>query len=177
MKELAASDEFEFLEPAHAELLAALHAASDDSPWNAESFASLLRHRHRFGWLAHEAGAPAGYILVQAIAGEGEILSLAVRPEARRRAIARRLVERAMSEVERRGARRLLLEVAASNLPARTLYDALGFRQIGTRRAYYQRRDGLEDALVMSYVFKLEESGLGAAAGGRGGASKRAPER
>lgn len=161
------SDEFEFLEPAHAGTLAVLHAASDESPWNSESFASLLRHRHRFGWMAHLNRAPAGYILVQAIAGEGEILSLAVHPAARRRGIARALVGRAFLEVERRGARRLLLEVAASNLPARNLYDRLGFRPIGTRRAYYQRPGGLEDALVMSYVFGKEQPT--AAAGGHGG--------
>lgn len=155
------------LTSAHAELLSMLHADSTEMPWNAESFESLLRHRHRFGWLADADGEPAGYILVQAIAGEAEILSLAVRPALQGRKIGRRLVERALHEVPRHGARRLLLDVAKSNAPALSLYSALGFRRIGERRAYYQRRGGLEDALVMSYVF-VEETGpaTGRAPGG-----------
>lgn len=145
--------EFEPLSSAHADLLSSLHADANELPWSPESFASLLRHRHRFGWLAELNAEPAGYVLVQAIAGEAEILSLAVRPALQGRGIGRRLVERALEEIDARGAPRLLLEVAVSNEPALRLYRRLGFREIGRRRAYYQKRGGLEDALVMAYVF------------------------
>ena len=48
------------------------------------------------------------------------------------------------------GAGALFLEVGADNPPARALYEAMGFRAIGTRTAYYRRGDGpLVDALVM----------------------------
>jgi ribosomal-protein-alanine N-acetyltransferase len=155
------------LTSAHAPILTGLHAEASDAPWNADSFASLLRHQHRFGWLIEDEGAPAGYILVQAIAGEAEILSLAVKPAMQRRGLGRRLIERALEEVERRGAKRLLLEVATSNAPALALYAGLGFSTIGGRRAYYQRRGGLEDALVMAYVFTepgIKQGPQGAAA-------------
>lgn len=162
------------LSSAHADILSALHADSAEMPWNAESFASLLRHRHRFGWLATVEEEPAGYILVQAVAGEAEILSLAVQPALQGRKIGRCLVERALKEVPLRGARRLLLEVATSNTRALALYAALGFRRIGERRAYYQRRGGLEDALVMAYV--CDERPLPAVGRPAGGRSERKPE-
>jgi [ribosomal protein S18]-alanine N-acetyltransferase len=155
------------LAPAHADLLSSLHSESAEMPWSADSFASLLRHRHRFGWLAQVGDVPAGYILVQAIAGEAEILSLAVRPPMQGRGIGRKLTERALDEVHKHGARRLLLEVAASNERAIALYNSLGFRPIGRRRAYYQRRGGLEDALVMSYVWS-KPAAAAAIPGGQG---------
>jgi ribosomal-protein-alanine N-acetyltransferase len=169
------SEELVILAPEDAATLASLHAESADMPWSADSFSSLLLHRNRFGWLARVHDRAAGYILVQAIAGDAEILSLAVRPAMQGQGLGRRLVERALQDVRRRGAGRLLLEVAASNAPARALYGRLGFRAIGTRRAYYQRPGGLEDALVMSYVFE-DEAGLSASANPSGGQAGSGPE-
>ena len=45
------------------------------------------------------------------------------------------------------GARLILLEVRRSNLPAISLYRALGFYAMGVRRAYYA--DNQEDAVEM----------------------------
>ena len=41
------------------------------------------------------------------------------------------------------------LEVRASNAPARALYDALGFEEVGRRRNYYRTESGREDAILM----------------------------
>jgi ribosomal-protein-alanine N-acetyltransferase len=50
------------------------------------------------------------------------------------------------AEAARQGAERLFLEVATGNAPARALYAAMGFVEIGQRRHYYP--DG-DDALIM----------------------------
>jgi ribosomal-protein-alanine N-acetyltransferase len=48
------------------------------------------------------------------------------------------------------GAQTLFLEVGADNPLARALYEAMGFRVIGTRPAYYRRGEGPPaDALIM----------------------------
>ena len=53
------------------------------------------------------------------------------------------------------GARALFLEVGADNPPARALYEAMGFRVIGARAAYYRRGDGPPaDALIMRLSLK-----------------------
>ena len=48
------------------------------------------------------------------------------------------------------GATRCYLEVRASNVAARGLYEKLGFQLDGLRKNYYTTAAGREDALLMS---------------------------
>ena len=83
-------------------------------------------------------------------AGEAQLLNVCVAPDAQGaghgRALSACLVERAHVA----GAGRVFLEVRLSNRVAMTLYDALGFQEVGRRRGYYRTETGREDALVMA---------------------------
>lgn len=128
-----------------AEALSSLHAEAFDAPWSAEAFATLLGQPGVL--LQAEAD---GFVLVQVAADEAEILTLAVRPSARRRGTGSRLVAAASDRAFDRGARRLFLEVAADNAAALALYAALGFEPAGRRPRYYARKDGpAVDALLL----------------------------
>ena len=83
------------------------------------------------------------------MAGEAEVLTLAVDPAQRRRGVARALLERGADWAADHGAEMLWLEVAADNAAARGLYAAAGFQEAGRRRGYYGRTGGAVDALVM----------------------------
>ncbi len=85
-------------------------------------------------------------MLARALADEAEILTLAVVPTLRRHGIGRDLVRRALVHAASLGLGACLLEVAASNSPARALYAAQGFAEVGRRNRYYP--DG-GDALVL----------------------------
>ena len=76
-------------------------------------------------------------------------MTLAVRPERRRRGLGQALVEAALADPASAGARRVYLEVRPSNLAARALYGSLGFTETGVRPRYY----GDEDALLMTLDF------------------------
>ncbi len=78
---------------------------------------------------------------------ELHINSLAVAPAWRRKGVARRLLLQVLREAQQAGARAATLEVRASNLAARRLYEGLGFRVEATRRDYYQAPR--EDALLL----------------------------
>jgi len=91
-------------------------------------------------------GAVCGYIGLKLISDEAHVMTIAVRPEYRRRGFARTLVEAALADPASDCARRVHLEVRPSNAGARALYGALGFVQTGLRPAYY----GDEDALLMT---------------------------
>ena len=80
-------------------------------------------------------------------ADEGEILNLAVVPAGRRRGLGHALVHRILETLASRGARAIYLEVRESNAPARRLYAAHGFREVGRRKQYYRRP--IEDAIVL----------------------------
>ncbi len=93
----------------------------------------------------------AGFLTGRAVAGEAELLTLAVSPQARRRGLGRRLVERFVYQARLRGATRAFLEVSAENAAAIALYDSAGFAQAGRRRGYYRDADGRRiDALVLA---------------------------
>jgi ribosomal-protein-alanine N-acetyltransferase len=130
--------------------LAALHATAFDQPWDATAFVDLLASPG-VGALGVETDeGPVGLVLLRAIAGEAEILTLAVVPAARRRGVGRVLVEAAAGTAAGLGAEVLWLEVAADNAAALALYGAAGFDIAGRRRAYYSRTDApAQDAVVM----------------------------
>jgi [ribosomal protein S18]-alanine N-acetyltransferase len=129
-----------------AQALAAIHAEAFDAPWPAEAFAALLAQPG----VMLEA-TPDGFVLMQAAADEAEILTLAVRPAARRKGVATALVEMAARRAELAGAGRLFLEVAEDNVAARALYARLGFEPAGRRPRYYARPEGpAVDALLLA---------------------------
>ena len=97
-------------------------------------------------------GAPLGYALGWWVIDELEVLAVGVLPEARRQGVGRRLVEHLLEAARASGGRRVLLEVARSNVAARQLYEGAGFRVFNVRRGYY-RATG-DDALEMEHLLE-----------------------
>jgi ribosomal-protein-alanine N-acetyltransferase len=132
--------------PVVAARLAALHAEAFEASWDASAFETLLDQP---GMKAVEAAD--GFILIRTVAGEAEILTLAVRPSARRRGLGADLLAKGLVLALAGGAGRLFLEVAEDNLAARALYARAGFTEAGRRRGYYARPGGpAADALVLA---------------------------
>jgi len=123
--------------PAHAGLLAALHAEAFATGWSEDALRALLVQPHVAACLAVRAGRPAGFILMRTAVAEAEVLTLAVTPDARRRGVGRALLEAGERAAAACGARRFLLEVSAQNQAAVALYEAGGWRVIGVRAQYY----------------------------------------
>ena len=101
-------------------------------------------------FLVVEAGPSreiAGYVVALDAADEGEILNLAVAPGGRRNGLGRALVRSILEALTARGVRQVYLEVRESNAPARALYAARGFKEVGRRKQYYRRP--VEDAIVL----------------------------
>ena len=84
-----------------------------------------------------------------AAAGDAEMLTVAVVPEARRRGLGAALVTAAGVAALVRGAASMHLEVAENNEAARALYAKLGYEEAGRRHAYYAGEGGSVDAIVM----------------------------
>ena len=116
-------------------------------PWSAFTFRSLLRRSNAILLVAEENKCVAGYVALWLAADEAELGNLAVRPGRRGRGIGRTLLHHVLEEAVRRGARAVFLEVRESNAVARRLYEASGFRIVGSRPDYYT--SPREDALVM----------------------------
>jgi [ribosomal protein S18]-alanine N-acetyltransferase len=129
--------------------LAELHASAFDEPWLADEILRFAEDRGGFALAIEHEGTLAGFILCRLIAGEAEVLTLAVRPAARRRGVARALLEAAIV-LAAPTAESMFLEVAADNPGAVALYEGAGFETVGRRAGYYGRPGaGSVDALVM----------------------------
>jgi ribosomal-protein-alanine N-acetyltransferase len=124
-----------------------------ERPWTRRDVAELLASPGVAGFFIQHDGRDIGFVLVRIVADEAELLTIAVAREHRRFGAGRALLERTIEHARSGGAQSLFLEVDAGNRPARELYAQLGFRAVGQRPAYYQRREGPpSDALVMRLV-------------------------
>ena len=130
----------------HLPEIAALEAVCFPEPWSEGALELFLEDRS-VAFAAVEGTAVLGYIGMLLAPGEGQILNLAVLPQARRRGIAKGLVARLIAEAQARGLESLSLEVRVSNAPAIRLYESFGFLKAGLRKHFY--RYPAEDALVM----------------------------
>lgn len=130
------------------EEMAALHGRcfTTPRPWSAQEINKLLSDP-----LVFALRAPQGFLIGRSAAGEAELLTVAVAPEARRQGVGASLVTGFLAEALARHSEVAFLEVAEGNDPAIALYAAQGFAPAGRRRAYYRAADGTTvDALVMS---------------------------
>ena len=123
-----------------------LRAFSD--AWTEAQLVDSLSQSGAVGLVAQEDDdIVVGHLIGRTVVDEGEILTLAVAPERRRRGIAARLLTEALAIMAGRGVGRVWLEVRASNDAAQALYQEHGFAPAGRRRGYY--REPVEDALVL----------------------------
>jgi ribosomal-protein-alanine N-acetyltransferase len=119
---------------------------SVDFPAELRRSYALLRVVHPPG----ERRTVQGFLLAWRAADELHLTDLGVTAAARRRGLARGLVNELVREGRQLGSRVVLLEVRASNAPALALYRALGFEELDRRARYYA--DTGEDAVVMQLV-------------------------
>ena len=141
--------------PATSSEVAAILAIERQSPsaahWTSEQYNNLLRNGVVL--VSEEAGKLAGFICAKAVAGEWEIENVVVAPEFLRRGIASRLLSRLIQQARNAEASAILMEVRESNEPARRLYEKRDFREVGSRRAYYN--DPVENAILYTLRFDV----------------------
>jgi len=136
------------------ELLLRIEQDSFSAPWtrkmlevelNGNQFSHLFKARSICD--GHVSGDVVGYVCFWVVFDEVRVMNLAVEPSARRQGIAGDLVRSMLTLGQAHGAVRAILEVRASNLAARGLYEQMGFREAATRTRYYT--NPTEDAILM----------------------------
>ena len=133
--------------PADVPQIAALEQLCFSDPWSEGSVAGELENALSLWIVAEEDGTVRGYIGSQSVPPDCDILNLAVAPDARRQGLGQQLLQALLDALHRRGIERVFLEVRPTNVPARALYAALGFEEIGRRKEYYV--NPVEDALIL----------------------------
>ena len=131
----------------HLDGIAALERACFSDPWSEAAIAPELENPLSLWLVAEQDDTLLGYIGSQSVPPEADMMNLAVAPEARRQGIAEALVHALEAALREKGTESLTLEVRVSNLPARTLYEKLGFEPVGLRKNYYFHPK--EDACIL----------------------------
>lgn len=138
---------------AHVPQIAELEKLCFSDPWNEASVASELDNPLSLWLVALDGDRVAGYVGSQSVMGEADMMNVAVHPDYRRQGIAERLIAALIERLRSNEVYCLLLEVRASNEPAKALYGKLGFAEVGRRKNYY--RNPKEDALILRKEWEL----------------------
>lgn len=140
------------VEPMRIEDVAAVHEIerlSFRTPWPAYAFEQELKGNRLARYVVARAGdRVVGFAGIWMMVDEAHITTFSVHPDWRRQQIGRQLLLNLAEVSAAIGARRMTLEVRASNLAAQGLYRAFGFEVAGRRPGYYT--DDGEDALIMT---------------------------
>lgn len=161
-----------FLRPEDAAALAGLEGEVFADAWSAERFVSLLGREQFLAAGAFGGGPEArrdallyAYVSAYSVAGELEIVNVAVRTALRGQGLGTRLLLFFLREAAGRGVGRAVFEVRQGNAAAHALYARCGFTAIGRRKKYYS--DTGEDALVLEWRPEACRSGGSAGSAGK----------
>lgn len=110
------------------------------SPWTEAQFKDGFSYYAYLGYFIDKRCV--AFVQYHVLAGEGEILNVAVKKDYQNQGIASKLLKACLKQVPT-----WFLEVRASNTIAQRLYRSLGFETLAFRKNYYTHP--VEDAIIM----------------------------
>ena len=130
---------------------ASLAAESLGTGWSLESLEKELHLTQSRVVVVHEEGShSAASLMVYWVLPDGlELLNIYTLSAFRRAGVARMMMQFLLTQCRALRLGAVVLEVRASNEPALSLYQELGFLEVGRRHGYYA--EGGEDAVVMRW--------------------------
>ena len=112
-----------------------------DTAWSEAQISDLPNYAVYIG--AFSDGSMCGIASVYLIAGEAEIMNIAVLPEYRRNGVGDALMHTVFSIAREKGCTAATLEVADGNIGAISLYEKHNFVVSGRRKGFYKGVDAL----------------------------------
>jgi len=122
---------------------------SYEFPWSHGVFRDCLLAGYQCVVLERDREV-AGYGILSVAAGEAHILNLCIEPSFRSHGYGERLLDDILFRARTSSVREIFLEVRPTNVYALALYKKKGFHLVANRPAYYQAREGREDASVLA---------------------------
>ena len=123
--------------------------------FTAQSLRDMLNKPAFYGAVLPAVGQAAAihaYYLSTISADCADIIAIGTHRDWQRRGFGRIMLEHLIGVTEQQHVEKILLEVAADNMPARQLYDSCGFVEIGCRKNYYKRGETRCDAVIMAWL-------------------------
>ena len=132
------------LEPVHQ-----IETESYEFPWTLGILSDCLRVGYHC-FVYEVAGEIRGYAIISSVLDEAHLLNICIASEYQHQGYGRAFLAWIMEFVRLHGARTMYLEVRVSNQAAISLYQKMGFNEIGIRKDYYPALTGKEDAQLFA---------------------------
>ncbi|MGI6040876.1 MAG: ribosomal protein S18-alanine N-acetyltransferase [Candidatus Alectryocaccobium sp.] len=116
-------------------------------PWDENGFLSFMLREGTIFLTALNDNEVVGYCGLISAADEADITNVSVSQSMRKKGIGGMLLSELIKEAGESGIKKIFLEVRESNIPAISLYNGFGFKQVGMRKDYYEKP--VENALLM----------------------------
>lgn len=117
-------------------------------PWTRGNFSDSLNSGYS-AWVLLQEQSIIGYALMMMVLDEAHLLNISIAKPNQKQGLGKYLLEHMIAMAKRHRAANMFLEVRASNKPAITLYEYMGFCEMSVRRGYYPAHQGREDAILM----------------------------
>lgn len=139
-----------------ADILTKIHEECFPRYWNRDAFTDFFAVSGTLAFLVEERDMlgkeknPVAMVIYRTAFEQADIITIAVRPNWRRKNISRFMMEKVLSDCKQKEVKKIFLDVEEGNIPAIKLYESIGFKYISRRKLYYQQPNGtFTDALVM----------------------------
>lgn len=106
--------------------------------WSIEAFREELHLPTARILVAVQDEMVLGFVQVRHVAGEGDLLNIAVSASARRQGIGRILIQALCELAQKEEIAHYILEVREQNASAIAFYESLGMIRVGCRRDFYR---------------------------------------
>ncbi len=127
------------------EEIAEIEKENFSDAWSLELIKDSFKYGYNRLLTVESENGIAGY-LIYSVLDVFELQRIAVRESERRKGYADKLMQALLAATNGR----IILEVRSRNIPAISLYNKYGFKEIGVRRSYYT--DPVDDAVIMELV-------------------------
>ena len=117
-------------------------------PWTAGNFKDSITSGHDCVLLQLDDSI-IGYAILMMVLDEAHLLNISVAPSHKGQGLGRHLLDHMMQIGREKGGLNMFLEVRPSNIAAITLYESIGFNEMGVRPGYYPAHNGRENAVLM----------------------------
>ena len=138
------------MEPEDADSVAQIEKDSFTQPWSRQGFLDAMRLPENIMLVAQEDGEILGYQCTYVSFDEGELTNIAVKKSARGKGVGAHLIRCLQEKAKESGVERIVLEARVTNEAAISLYQKMGFVNLGIRKNLYEHP--VEDGVIMSYT-------------------------
>lgn len=144
-KELESCFQFRKIAPQDIPHLVKIDQVSNRPPWTKKMFERELELPFSFGLICQFQEEPIAFGILWLVNGTetAQIVQLAVAPNYRGKGIGKELLKGLIDFSQKHACKKIELELREDNIPAKKLYEKLGFKIVGERKNFYDDCDGV----------------------------------